>query len=172
MASTISISSDQDVLQPAERSLGRVLETAGRHGVRYGLVLVLVWIGAMKFTAYEAAAIQGFVEHSPLMSWLYSVWSARSVSALIGLAELVIAGLIAARPFSANLTAVGSALAAGMFLTTLSFLGSTPGVFEASAGGFPVLSVVPGQFLIKDVVLLAAAIWSTGEAWTARNEGL
>lgn len=125
----------------------------------------------MKFTAYEAAAIQGFVEHSPLMGWLYHVWSARSVSALIGLAELVIAGLIAARPFSANLAAVGSALAAGTFLTTLSFLGSTPGVFEASAGGFPVLSVVPGQFLIKDAVLLAAAIWLTGETWTATKNG-
>jgi uncharacterized membrane protein YkgB len=54
-----------------------------------------------------------------------------------------------------------------MFLTTLSFLASTPGVFEASAEGFPALSVVPGQFLLKDVVLLAAALWSLAEAWNA-----
>jgi uncharacterized membrane protein YkgB len=35
------------------------------------LVLVLGWIGAMKFTAYEATGIQGLVASSPLMSWLY-----------------------------------------------------------------------------------------------------
>jgi uncharacterized membrane protein YkgB len=50
-----------------------------------------------------------------------------------------------------------------MFLTTLSFLMSTPG-WEPSLGGFPGLSVAPGQFLLKDVVLLGAALWSLGEA--------
>jgi uncharacterized membrane protein YkgB len=50
-----------------------------------------------------------------------------------------------------------------MFLTTLTFLFSTPG-WEASLGGFPALSVVPGQFIIKDIVLFAAAVWSLGEA--------
>lgn len=53
-----------------------------------------------------------------------------------------------------------------MFLTTLSFLLSTPG-WEPSLGGFPSLSALPGQFLLKDVVLLGAAIWSFGEAWTS-----
>jgi len=32
--------------------------------------------------------------------------------------------------------------------------------------GFPVAGV-PGQFLLKDVVLLGAALWSAAEAWTA-----
>jgi len=50
-----------------------------------------------------------------------------------------------------------------MFLTTLSFLLSTPGVIETSLG-FPALSAMPGQFLIKDVVLLGAALWTVGEA--------
>ena len=59
---------------------------------------------------------------------------------------------------------MGNALAIGMFLTTLSFLLTTPGVWEESAGGFPALSVAPGQFLIKDLVLLGASIWSFGEA--------
>jgi uncharacterized membrane protein YkgB len=30
-------------------------------------------------------------------------------------------------------------------------------------GGFPALSAMPGQFLLKDLVLLAAALWSLGE---------
>ena len=53
-----------------------------------------------------------------------------------------------------------------MFFTTLSFLFSTPG-WELSLGGFPALSALPGQFLLKDVVLLGAAISTFAEA--ARN---
>jgi uncharacterized membrane protein YkgB len=146
--------------------VGFALEAIARHAVRYSLVLVLVWIGAMKFTAYEAESIRGLVEHSPLMGWLYDVLSVRATSALIGFTELAIAGLIATRPVSAGFSAIGSALAIGMFATTLSFICSTPGVFEKSAGGFPALSVVPGQFLLKDAVLLAAAIGSFAEAFT------
>jgi uncharacterized membrane protein YkgB len=139
---------------------------AGRHSVRYGLVVVLAWIGAMKFTAYEAEGISGFVSHSPLMSWAYQVFSQRQFSAILGVAEILTAVLIAAWPFSARLSVVGSTLAIGTFLTTITFLFSTPGVVEASLG-FPALSAVPGQFLIKDLVLLGAAIWTAGEALRA-----
>jgi hypothetical protein len=38
---------------------------------------------------------------------------------------------------------------------------------EASLGGFPALSVVPGPFLLKDAVLLGASSWSAGEALQA-----
>ena len=144
------------------------IETVGRHLVRYGLVLVLLWIGAMKFTAYEAEGISGLVSNSPLMSWAYQIFSTRQLAALIGSAELIIAGLIAARPLAPKLSAAGSVLAVGMFLTTLSFLLSTPGVVEPSLG-FPAISVLPGQFLIKDTVLLGAAVWTAGEALRAAS---
>lgn len=49
------------------------------------------------------------------------------------------------------------------FLVTVSFLFTAP-VTEPSLGGFPALSVVPGQFLLKDVVLLGAAIFLAGVA--------
>jgi uncharacterized membrane protein YkgB len=140
-------------------------DALGRHTGRYGLVLGLVWIGGMKFTAYEAVGISDFVSNSPLMSWAYSVFSVRSFSALLGVTELAIALLITARPLSAHAALVGSALAVGMFLTTLSFLLTTPGVWEASAGGFPALSVVPGQFLAKDFVLFGASLRLFGEDW-------
>lgn len=143
------------------------METVGRHSARYGLVLVLLWIGGMKFTAYEAEGITGFVANSPLMSWAYSVFSVQGFSAVLGASEIAIALLIASRPFSARTALLGSASAVGMFLTTLSFLLTTPGVWEASAGGFPALSVVPGQFLVKDFVLLGASLWLFGENWRA-----
>ncbi len=144
----------------------QTVEALGRHTARYGLVLALLWIGGMKFTAYEAEGISGFVSNSPLMFWAYQLFSKGQFSVILGVVEVLTAVLIAARPFSARLSAVGSSLAVGMFLTTLTFLFSTPGVIESSLG-FPALSALPGQFLIKDVVLLGAALWTTGEALRA-----
>ena len=51
-----------------------VVHRVGHFLLRYGLVLVLGWIGAMKFTAYEAEGIQTLVATSPLMSWMYKVF--------------------------------------------------------------------------------------------------
>jgi reactive chlorine resistance protein C len=81
--------------------------------------------------------------------------------------EVAIAILIATRPYTPRASALGSALAVGMFLTTLSFLVTTPGVWEPSAGGFPALSGFPGQFVIKDLALLGISLWSLGDAWKA-----
>jgi uncharacterized membrane protein YkgB len=147
--------------------MAQTLEHLGRHSLRYGLTLVLFWIGGMKFTAYEAEGIYPFVAHSPLMSWAYRVFSVERFSALLGVTEIAVALLIASRPLSARAAVLGSAAAVGMFLTTLSFLFTTPGVWEASAGGFPALSVVPGQFLVKDLVLCGAALWLLGDDWRA-----
>lgn len=142
---------------------GDQIKAAGVRVLRYGLVLVLAWIGAMKFTAYEASGIQPLVANSPLMSWVYLLFSVRMFSNLLGLLEIAVAVMIALRPVSAKVSAIGNALAVGMFLTTVSFLFSTPG-WEPSLGGFPALSVVPGQFVLKDLVLLGAAVWLLGES--------
>ena len=142
-------------------------EAVGRELARYGLVVVIAWIGLMKFTAYEAEGIRLYVSNSPLMSWVYELMSVRGFSALLGVVEVGVALLVAARPLSPRASAVGSALAVGMFLTTLSFLATTPGVWEPSAGGFPALSGKPGQFLLKDLALLGIALWSFGESWKA-----
>jgi uncharacterized membrane protein YkgB len=150
-----------------KRVVSSQVEAAGRALARYGLVVVIGWIGLMKFTAYEAQGISRYVANSPLMSWVYEFMSHRGFSAVLGVVEVTVAILIAARPFSPRVSALGSALAAGMFLTTLSFLVTTPGVWAADAGGFPALSGAPGQFLIKDLALLGISVWTLGEAWTA-----
>jgi uncharacterized membrane protein YkgB len=146
-------------------------EAVGRELARYGLVIVIAWIGLMKFTAYEAEGIRLYVTNSPLMSWAYELMSVRGFSALLGVVEVGVAVLVAARPLSPRASALGSALAVGMFLTTLSFLATTPGVWEPSAGGFPALSGKPGQFLLKDLALLGIALWSFGESWKASVRG-
>lgn len=137
-------------------------EKVGAFFIRYGLVLVLAWIGAMKFTAYEAEGIKPLVETSPLMSWMYKVFSLQAASNIIGVAELIAALLIAIRPLSGKLSAIGSVLAVFTFLTTLTFLFSLPG-WEKSLGGFPALSG-SGGFLLKDVVLLGAALFTLGDS--------
>src|SRR5215470_5185216 len=144
-----------------------LFEKLGAFFIRYGLVLVLGWIGAMKFTAYEAEGIKGLVETSPLMSWMYKVLSVQATSNVIGVAELLAAVLIAIRPLSAKLSAIGSVLAVFTFLTTLTFLFSLPG-WEKSLGGFPALSG-SGGFLLKDTVLLGAALFTLGDSLAANK---
>ncbi len=142
------------------------LKRIGIHVSRYGLVLVLLWIGGMKFTTYEAEGIKPLVANSPFMGWVYNWMSVTEFSSLLGVIEITIALLIALRSLWPTGSAVGSGLAAGMFLTTLTFLVTTP-VWEPSLGGFPALSAMPGQFLLKDIVLLGVALWTAGEAWGA-----
>lgn len=130
--------------------------------LRYALVLILLYFGTFKFTLAEAQAIQPLLTHSPLMSWLYRILDVEGVSRLIGVAELSIAALILLRPWRPFWSALGSMAAIVMFLTTLSFLLTTPGIwhwvewFPAPTDG--------AAFILKDVFLLGAAICTAGEA--------
>ncbi|MBB5060068.1 putative membrane protein YkgB [Granulicella aggregans] len=144
-------------------------ERAGETIVRYGLVLVIAWFAIMKFTIVEAEGIKPLVTGSPLLGWAYHFLSVGSFSRCLGLVELAIACLIALRPVSARACLIGSAGGIGMFLTTLTFLFQRV-AWDASLGGFPAPSAAVGEFLIKDIVLLGAAVWSFGEAWTAVSD--
>ncbi len=154
--------------QTDANGLGYTLENIGAIIIRYGLVIILLAVGALKFTAYEAEGVQGFVANSPLMSWVYSIFTVRSFAALLGIIEITLGILIATRPFAPKISAIGSIGAIFMFLTTLSFLLTTPGVWQAGYG-FPFPSVLPGQFLVKDIMLLGAAVWTAGEALRASD---
>jgi uncharacterized membrane protein YkgB len=140
-----------------------LLTKVGTGIARYGLVAILLLIGGLKFTHAEAIGIQPLIAHSPLMSWMYSVGSVDGVSHFIGTIEITVALLIASRPILPIASAIGSSLAIGTFLTTLSFMLSTPGVWDP---GFPLLSGT-GAFLIKDLALLGAAVFTAGEALAA-----
>lgn len=134
---------------------------AGHHALRFSIAGVLGWIGAMKFTAYEAGAIEGLVASSPFTSWLYNVTSVQGASNLIGSIEILTALALVAGLKFARIGLFGALAAAFTFLLTFSFLLTAPG-WEQSLGGFPALSVVPGQFLLKDAVLFAGALFLVG----------
>ncbi|OMC24399.1 hypothetical protein A5739_13090 [Mycobacterium colombiense] len=125
---------------------------------RYGLVIVLAWFGAMKFTHYESQGISHWVANSPFLGWIYEIISIDAFGRLNGSIELITAALLAVKPWFPRASVVGGAFASLFFVTTLSFMITTPGVGEASAGGFPVLSA-DGEFLMKDIALFGLALW-------------
>ena len=89
------------------------LQFIGMHVTRYGLVLVLLWIGGMKFTAYEAEGIRPLVANSPLMGWVYNLMSVTAFLSLLGVVEIAIGVLIALRPVWPAGSAVGEWVGGG-----------------------------------------------------------
>jgi reactive chlorine resistance protein C len=149
-------------------SSGRILQLSTIDNVasflgRYGLVVVIGWIGALKFAHFEANQIQPLVAHSPLMGWLYDIFSVYTFSALLGVFEVTAAVLLAIKPWFPKLAMVGSVQAVILFLATISFLFTTPGIGEPAGGGFPALSLI-GEFLLKDVPLLGLSFWTLADA--------
>ncbi len=119
-------------------NIGSRFEAIGSLVLRYGLVLVIGWIGLMKFTAYEANGIQPLVAHSPFLSWMYGLLTVEQFSKGLGTVEVIIAVLIGLRHWSAKASALGSGLAVIMFLTTLSFSDDTlVCVLDAGMGAKP-----------------------------------
>ena len=160
---------------PSPEALGTHVTKLGGYGIIASLAVIYFWFGGMKFTAYEAEGLVPLVQNSPLVSWMYDILSVRGFSTFLGFVELTIGLLIAGRIVSPALSAIGGLLSAGLFTTTVSFLISTPGAIEPSLG-FPAISVAPGQFLLKDIGLLAASVFvlgrslsAMGRSWTARS---
>ena len=133
-------------------------EPASRVALYVSLAIIYAWFGGMKFTDYEAQGLVPLVKNSPLLSWFYALFSVRGFSTFLGFLELSIGLLIALRLASPVFSAAGGLLSAGLFVTTVSFMLSTPGVVVPELG-VPAITVAPGQFLLKDVGLFAASFW-------------
>lgn len=141
-------------------------DTVAGYCARYSLVAIIVLFGAVKFTEWEAKGIYPLVSESPFMAWLYGIFSVYAFSALLGVVELTAALLLAVKPWWPKASIGGSLLAIGLFIATLSFLFTTPGVTDAALGGFPALSAT-GNFLVKDIVLLGVSVWTLSDALRA-----
>jgi reactive chlorine resistance protein C len=125
-----------------------------------GVALVLIWIGIFKFTPTEAKAIRPMVENSPLMSWLYLIFSELTVSKLIGVIEIIIGvGLVV----SLRLPQVGlvaGGFSAITFLVTISFIFTTPNAIEKVDGIW-----LPDAFILKDVMALGISLSVLSKAY-------
>jgi reactive chlorine resistance protein C len=161
------------------------LDRFGMATLRLGLVVVLVWIGGLKFAGYEADSIVPLVANSPLMSFFYHhpppeykayinregelnpehrAWhetnNTYSFADGLGIVIVSIGVLIALGYAWPQVGAIGSALLILMALTTLSFLITTPEAWVPALGdtvhGFPYLAGT-GRLVIKDSIMLGAA---------------
>jgi reactive chlorine resistance protein C len=157
------MSHDQATATVADELRGSRTTAVAALVARYALVIVIAWFGAMKFTYYESHGISLWVANSPFMSWIYNIMSISAWGRLNGSIELITAALLAVKPWFPKTSVVGGIFASLFFVATLSFMITTPGIGEASAGGFPVLSA-NGQFLVKDIALLGLSLWLLADA--------
>ena len=168
------------------------LDRIGMGLLRLGLVIVLVWIGGLKFAKYEAEGIVPLVSQSPLMSFFYRhpapeyrqymnregelntahrAWHESNgtyvFSHRLGIVIVLIGLLIALHPLLPQLATVGSLLLICMACTTLSFLVTTPEAWVPALGdtthGFPYLSGA-GRLIVKDCIMLGAAVTTMADS--------
>ncbi len=125
--------------------------------LRWSMVAIFIWFGIQKFTPYAADSIAPLISHSPFISWL-KVFGVIGEARIIGTIELLTAAILTAGSAIPVASAIGAAMASFTFVLTTSFVFSTPGITLKSATGFPIVSTLVEQFLLKDVALLAACL--------------
>ncbi|MGB8186996.1 MAG: DUF417 family protein [Pseudolabrys sp.] len=124
--------------------------------LRWSLVAIFIWFAIQKFTPYAAEAIAPLIANSPFMSWL-GVFGVRGQAKMIGTIELTTATILIIGSVIPIASAAGAAMACATFLLTTSFVFTTPGITQRSPTGFPIISTLLEQFLLKDIALLAAS---------------
>lgn len=161
-------------------------ERWGINLMRVAILVIFVWIGGLKYFAYEADGIVPFVANSPIMSFFYKYdapeykqhmnaegvfkaenreWHEQNNTYLFsyGLGALIvtIGVLVFLGMFFPKIGIIGALLAIIMTLGTLSFLVTTPESWVPALGdkdfGFPFLSG-RGRLVIKDIAILAGAV--------------
>lgn len=125
--------------------------------MRWALVFIFLMFGYTKWFDYEAQALIPLISNSPLLSWMYGVFGTQGASYALGAAEWAIGLGLAIGAWSPRIGLIAAAGSFLTYLTTASLLFTTPGGWEASAGGFPAMGGAT-SFLIKDLVLMAGSL--------------
>lgn len=121
--------------------------------------LILIWLGVFKFTPTEANAIKPLIENHFLMSWLYGFFSVQTVSNMVGSIEIVVGITLLVglrKPALGFWSGIASSI---IFLVTLSFMFTTPGVFKV-VDGIPVTEF----FLFKDLAFIGISLDMVGRS--------
>lgn len=138
------------------------LKTLGKGLLRYGLGLVVIWLGILKFKNFEAEYLRDLISETFLLSWVLKVVTPYVLSQILAYVQIVAGVFILIKPLSRKLSFWGSFLAVVMFVVSISLLFSTEIVWQTGYG-FPELSKA-GQSILKDFVLLGAACWCVGDS--------
>lgn len=156
---------DETLPRPRARKAAAVRK-AGRILALTGVILPLLMIGGMKFTAVEIEGLKPLIGGTPWLAWMYPVFGEAGASYVLGVVEIATALLLIASPWSTRAGVAGGALAALIFLVTCSIMAALP-IWEPTLG-FPALGPA-GQFLIKDIALLGIALVILGESLNRLN---
>jgi uncharacterized membrane protein YkgB len=108
--------------------------------LRISLAVILAWIGALKFV--DPSPVVGLLQASlPFLAFNAFVY-------LLGAVEIIVAILL----ITGHFQAYAGLVTVGLFLGTVTVFVITPSITN-----FPTLSLA-GQFLLKDLGLMAAAV--------------
>ncbi len=113
------------------------------------VLLVLLWIGGMKFTLLEAQGIESLVKSSPFMGWMYDFFSIQTTSNIIGIYDLIAVVALILAIYYPKFAMPAIVMSAMVFVVTQTFLIS----FSGSLSNETLLSTT-GHFLIKDLWFL------------------
>ncbi|WP_104747627.1 YkgB family protein [Helicobacter cetorum] len=181
------------ILKPLLESITK-LQNLGGYLMHIAIFIIFIWIGGLKFVAYEAEGIAPFVANSPFFSFMYKFkkpeykehkmaegqsmkeemqsdpkiienkeWHKENrtylVSEALGITIMTLGVLVFLGLWMPLLGIIGGLLVAGMTITTLSFLFTTPEVFVNQH--FPWLAGA-GRLVIKDLALFAGGLFVAG----------
>jgi uncharacterized membrane protein YkgB len=139
------------------RRLSLLLSDLDYHVIRASMVIMYFFFGYQKWWPYEAERLVPFISNSPLIRWLYLVFSHQGASWLLGVSEWTFGALLLAGFWDKRLGILGAAGSTVTFIVTVSIIPFTPDGWDPVAG-FPAMTGnVP--FLMKDVVLLAVSFY-------------
>lgn len=129
---------------------------------RYGLGVVLIWLGIMKFRNAEALHIQQAMAHTFLFKWMLKYITIYAFSQIIAWIQIIAGVFLMLKPVSKKIATWGSILALIIYLAGI-FVFLTSGIVWEAGYGFPELSR-SGHALLKDFILFGAAIWCLSDS--------
>lgn len=139
------------------RRSGLLADDLDYHLVRASMVIMFLFFGYQKWWEYEAKVLIPFIEHGPLIWWMYPVFGVRGASWFLGVAEWTFGSLIFAGYWNKRLGVLGAAGSVVTFVMTVTIIPFMPNGWDPAAG-FPAMAGnVP--FLWKDIVLLAVSFY-------------
>ena len=129
--------------------------------LRYGLAIVLIWLGVTKLRSSEQESIRHLIENSALLTWMFRYVATSVVVSIIAYGQIVCGVMIGLKNLSDKAAFWGSVIIVIGCIVSVSFIFTSDMVWHPSFR-FPDLSKA-GQSIIKDLILLAAASWCTAE---------
>src|SRR5215467_1977494 len=107
----------------------------------YHLVIIFFFFEYHKWFNYEAQALIPYINHGPLIFWMYPVFGIRGATWFLGVAEWTFGLLLLLGFWNKQLGILGAIGSCFSFIATFTILPFFPNGWEPSADGFPAMTV-------------------------------